>query len=81
MKCKEIKLIISYNDQKNSRAHITCSAGRLNEGETVALEETPEPDSISLRMPLIPRRSKALAPRGDPLAQVERSRIKPCICE
>lgn len=60
--------------------HYTCSGGLLNAGETEALEETPDPDRISLRMPLIPRRSKVLAPRGDPLAQVERSRIKPCIC-
>jgi len=57
----------------------TCSGGLLNAGETEALEETPEPDRISLRIPLIPSSSKVLAPRGDPLAQVERSRIKPCI--
>lgn len=61
--------------------HYTCSAGLLNAGETEALEDTPEPDSISLRMPLIPRRSSVLAPRGDPLAHVERSRIKPCISQ
>lgn len=60
--------------------YYTCSGGLLNAGETEALEETPEPDRISLRIPLIPRSNKVLAPRGDPLAQVERSRIKPCIC-
>lgn len=41
------------------------------------LEELPEPESTSLRMPLIPRDSKVLAPNGEPLAQVESSRIKP----
>lgn len=43
------------------------------------LEEIPEPESTSLRMPLIPRRSKVLEPKGEPLAQVESSRIKPCM--
>lgn len=57
----------------------TCSAGLLKAGGTDALADTPEPDSISLRMPLIPSRSNVLAPSGDPLAQVESSRIKPCM--
>lgn len=35
-----------------------------NTGEAV-LKETPEPGRISLRMLLIPRSSKVLAPRGD----------------
>lgn len=41
------------------------------------LEELPEPESTSLRMPLIPRESRVLAANGDPLAQVDSSRIKP----
>lgn len=43
------------------------------------LATRPDPDSISLRIPLMPRSSKVLAPRGDPLAHVESSRIKPCM--
>ena len=57
----------------------TCSGGRLIAGETDMLATRPEPDNISLRMPLIPRRSRVLAPKGDPLAHVERSRINPCM--
>lgn len=57
----------------------TCSAGLLRAGGTDELAETPEPDKISLRVPLIPRRSKVLDPRGDPLANVDSSRIKPCM--
>jgi hypothetical protein len=68
------------NLKNNSEVHYTCSGGLFNAGETEALEETPEPERISLRIPLIPSRSRVLAPRGDPLAHVERSRIKPCAC-
>lgn len=57
----------------------TCSGGLLNAGETDEVAAMPEPARISLRMPLIPRRSNVLVPNGDPLAQVERSRIKPWI--
>ena len=57
----------------------TCSGGLLKAGETEMLATRPEPDSISLRIPLMPRSSKVLAPRGDPLAHVESSRIKPCM--
>lgn len=57
----------------------TCSGGLLNAGETDEFAAMPEPERISLRMPLIPRRSNVLVPNGDPLAQVERSRIKPWI--
>jgi hypothetical protein len=69
------------NGGRSSFARFTisniCSGGLFNAGETEVLEETPEPERISLRIPLIPSRSRVLAPRGDPLAHVERSRIKP----
>lgn len=42
------------------------------------LPTKPEPDRISLRMPLIPRRRRVLALNREPLAHVERRRIKPC---
>jgi hypothetical protein len=68
------------NTENNSEVHYTCSGGLLNAGETESFEESPEPERMSLRIRLIPRSSRVLEPRGDPLAQVERSRIKPCIC-
>lgn len=57
----------------------TCSAGLVKAGETDNLASRPAPDKISLRVPLTPKRSSVFAPRGEPLAQVERSRIKPCM--
>jgi len=38
----------------------------------------PEPERISLSVPLIPRRRSVLAARGDPLAHIESRRITPC---
>ena len=65
----------------NSFARLTilkiCSGGRLIAGETDMLATRPEPDNISLRMPLIPRRNRVLVPKEDPLAHVERSWINP----
>lgn len=57
----------------------TCSGGLLKAGETNMLQTRPDPDRISLRMPLIPRRRRDFAPRGEPFAHVESSRIKPCV--
>lgn len=62
----------------NRKKAITCSGGLLNAGETEMPATSPEPDRISLRMPLMPRSSKVFAPRWEPLAHVERSLIKPC---
>lgn len=41
--------------EKAKEAVITCSAGLLKAGGTDEFAETPDPDNISLRMPLIPR--------------------------
>lgn len=57
----------------------TCSGGLVNAGGTDPLADTPDPDRISLRMPLIPRRSNVLAPKCEPLEQVESSRTNPCM--
>lgn len=38
----------------------------------------PDPERISLSVPLIPRRRSVLAARGDPLAHIESRRITPC---
>lgn len=55
----------------------TCSGGLANAGLMETLATRPEPDKISLRVPLIPRRRRVLAANGDPLAQVDKRRIKP----
>lgn len=75
------KLQIGFLKKKASKqiSASTCSAGLLNAGDTDMPATRPEPDRISFRMPLIPRSSKVFAPWSEPLAQVERSRIKPCI--
>ena len=73
------KLLETQDFFKSRIKQQTCSGGLLKAGETDDLAAMPEPDRISLRMPLIPRRSNVLAPNGDPLAQVERSRINPCM--
>jgi hypothetical protein len=56
---------------------ITCSGGLARAGETVVPATRPEPKSMSFKVPLIPRRRRVLAANGDPLAQVERSRMTP----
>lgn len=60
---------------------ITWSGGLVKEGGTETLPIKLETGSISLRMPLISRWSKVLAPKGDPFAHIERSRIKPCMTD
>lgn len=64
--------------QAEEMAH-TCSGGLLKAGETDMLDTKPDPDKMSFRMPLIPRRSRDFAPNGEPFAHVERSRINPCV--
>lgn len=70
--------IINFEQCYKNEETVTCPVVLPKAGETDEFVEMPEPDNISLRMPLIPRRSKVLAHNGDPLAQVETSRIKPC---
>jgi len=63
--------------RKKQNIQSTCSGGLVRAGETDILATTPEPESISLRIPLMPSKRSVLAPNGDPLAHVDRRRIKP----
>lgn len=60
-----------------SSGQCTCSGGLVRAGETVVPANRPEPERMSFKVPLIPRRRRVLDANGDPLAQVERSRITP----
>ena len=56
---------------------ITWSAGLDKAGATDVPATKPEPERISLIVPLMPSRRSVLAANSDPLAHVERRRIKP----
>jgi hypothetical protein len=75
-----IKYVITLKSNSLSAmpsAKITCSGGLAKAGETVIPATRPEPERISFKVPLVPRRRRVLAANGDPLAQVERSRMTP----
>ena len=55
----------------------TWSAGLDKAGATDVPATKQDPERISLMVPLMPRRRSVLAANSDPLAQVERRRIKP----